>query len=62
MTALFWLSEEDEESHGQRVVREKDETGGLTDLALLKCVLNYKLWNVNSCCTGDTGYICAQFN
>lgn len=40
MTALFWLSEEDEESHGQRVVR---------DLALLKCVLNYKLWNVNSC-------------
>lgn len=49
MTALFWLSEEDEESHGQRVVREKDETGSLTDLALLKCVLNYKLWNVNSC-------------
>lgn len=41
MTALFWRSGEDEESYGQRVIHE-DETGGLTDLALLKRVLNYR--------------------
>lgn len=49
MMALFWLSGEDEEWHSQWVVHEKDETGGLTDLALLKRVSNYKLWNVTSC-------------
>lgn len=41
MTALLCRSGEDEESHGQQVIHEY-ETGGLTDLALLKRVLNYR--------------------
>lgn len=36
MAALFWHSGEDEEWHSQRAEHEKDETGALTDLALLK--------------------------